>query len=111
MAREPKGLLNLMRVPLLPHSFNTNAPFVGKKDKNLVGWVFIGCREEVELIPTANKRGRAQSVLPLKNRQGSSALYAAHLIRVQLPEMREVHLDFLVRDLESLVNKKKRSQV
>lgn len=67
MVREPGGSLNLMRVLPLPHSFNTNAPFVGEKDKNLVGWVLVCCSEEVELIPTANQRGRTQSVFPIKN--------------------------------------------
>lgn len=109
--REPEGSLDSMRVPLLSHSFNTNAPFVGEKDKDLVGWVFIGCRKEVKLISTANQRGRARSVFPIESGQESNALYATHLIRVQLPELREVHLDFFVRDLESLVNKKKCSQV
>ena len=65
--REPEGSLNLMRVPPLPHSFDTDASFVGKKDKNLVGWVLICCSEEVELISTANQRGRTQSVFPIKN--------------------------------------------
>ena len=67
--RESEDSLDLIRVPLLPHSFNTNAPFVGKKDKNLVGWILIGCRKEVELISTANQKGRAQSVFPTENGQ------------------------------------------
>lgn len=85
-----------MRVPLLPHCFNTNAPFIGKKDKNLVTWILIGCSEEVELISAASQRGRAQSVFHIQNRRESNELYNTHLIRVQLPELREVHLDFLV---------------
>ena len=71
---EPEDSLDLMRVPLLPHSFHTNAPFVGKKDKNLVGWVIIGCCEEIELISAANQRGRAQSAFPINNEQESRTL-------------------------------------
>ena len=52
---ESKGSQNLLRVCLLSHGLHSNAPFVGEKDKNLVGWVVVGRREEVELVPTANQ--------------------------------------------------------
>jgi len=49
-----------------------------------------------------SRRGRAQSTFRGKNEQESKVLNDAHLIRIKLPELREVHLDFFVRDLESL---------
>ena len=107
--RESEGLSDSMRVCLLPHGLHSDAPFVGEENKNLVGWVFIGCRKEVELVPTGNQG--VQLVFARKNRPEPNVLDGAHLIRVQLPELCEIHLDFLVRDLESLVNKKERSQV
>lgn len=61
-----KGSPNVMRIALLPHSFHTNAPFVGKKDKDLVAWVLVSCRKEVELVPTTDKKGRVQSVFLVK---------------------------------------------
>ena len=53
---EPKDSLNLMKVCPLPHSFYANAPFVGEKDEDLVTWIFVGCREEVELVSAANQK-------------------------------------------------------
>jgi len=104
--RESEGLSNSVRVSSLPHCLHANAPFVGKKDENLVRWVFIGCSKEVELVPTANQKEWVQSVLPRANGRESNVLNGTHLVRVQLPELCEVHLDFLVRDLESLANKR-----
>ena len=107
---ESKGSRNLLRVCLLSHGLHANAPFVGEKDKNLVGWVLIGRRKEVELVPTTNQK-RLSSVSISHRERGLNELNATHLICVQLSELREVHFDFFVRDLESLVNKKKRSRV
>lgn len=70
-----------MRIRLLPHRLHADAPFVGKKDENLVGRVFVGRSKEVELIPTANK-DRARSVPPGGNKRESSVLNVTHLIRV-----------------------------
>ena len=53
----------------------------------------------------------AQSVFATTNERKPNVLDGTHLISVQLPKLCEVHLDFLVRDLESLVDKNKRSQV
>ena len=55
---------------LLSHGFDTNAPLIGEKHENLVGWIIISGREEVELVPTA-KRGRATLVsISLSERTG-----------------------------------------
>jgi len=59
--RESEGSPNSRGVCVLSHGLHSDAPFVGKEDKNLVGWVFIGCREEVELVPTGS-RGRMSPV-------------------------------------------------
>ena len=85
--RESEDSPNLVRVRLLSHSLHTNAPFVGKKDKNLVRWVIVGCRKEVELVPTANQKESTQSVSPRGNGRESNVLNATHLVRVQLPEL------------------------
>jgi hypothetical protein len=36
----------------LPHCFYTDASLVGKEYENLVGWVFSGVGEEIELVST-----------------------------------------------------------
>ena len=53
---ESEGSSVSMRVCLLPHGLHADAPFVSKKDKNLVGRVLISRSKEVELVPTANQK-------------------------------------------------------
>jgi hypothetical protein len=48
--------MRLYRVRLLSHRLHTNTPLVGKKDKNLVAWIFVCCRKKVELVPTARQK-------------------------------------------------------
>lgn len=57
---ESRGSLNSANVSLLSHSLHTNAPFVSKKDKNLIGWVIVGRSKEVELVPAANQKRTSQ---------------------------------------------------
>ena len=43
-------------IRLLSHGFYANAPLICEKHENLVGRVVVGCREEVELVPTGEQR-------------------------------------------------------
>jgi len=94
--REFGDSLNLMGVCLLPHGLHSDTPFVGKKDENLVGWVFVGRGKEVELIPAADQGRMGQLVPATTSERDPDVLDGTHLIRVQLPKLCEVHLDFLV---------------
>lgn len=105
--------LSSMRIGLLSHGFDTDAPLIGEKHENLVRWIVIGGRKEVELVP-AEKRGRVSLVSVVfrsRKEQESNILDETHLIRVHLSELCKFHLDFFVRDLESLASKEKSSQV
>ena len=94
-----------MRIRLLSHGFDTDTPLIGEKHENLVRWIVVGGRKEIELVPAANQGG--VGLVSISRWEGTrvSVLNHTHLVRIQLSELCKIHLDFLVRDLESLVSK------